>query len=394
MSSTHGASIGQVCSFLSGGTPSRSAARYFQGDTPWITGADITSPIVTNARSFVTAEAVANSATNRVPAGTILLVTRTSVGKVATAGVDLCFSQDITALKPDSSRLYAPYLVEFLKTQEPYFSRQARGATIKGITRQVVKDVRIPLPPLPEQRRIAEVLDRADALRVKRRTALAQLDSLTQSVFLDMFGNPVSNPLGWDCMALADAVAGKYGVKAGPFGSSLKKQDYATRGYRVYGQEQVIAGRFDVGDYYVDERKYQQLKSCAVAEGDLLLSLVGSFGKVLVVPSGIEPGIINPRLLKVTPNRDLLTPVFLAHLLAQSSVQATLHRVAHGGTMGILNAGLLKALKVILPPLSAQQTFAARITAVDRLKAAHCAALTELDALFASLQHRAFRGEL
>jgi type I restriction enzyme S subunit len=193
---------------------------------------------------------------------------------------------------------------------------------------------------------------------------------------------------------MTGVVVGKYGIKAGPFGSSLKKEDYTTSGYRIYGQEQVIAGRFDNGDYYIGERKFQQLKSCAVTEGDLLVSLVGSFGKVLVVPPGIEPGIINPRLLKITPNQQLVTPDFLAALLQHPTAQAEFQRIAHGGTMGILNAGLLKQLKVILPPVTLQREFACRVSAVEKLKAAQRASLAEMDALFASLQHRAFRGEL
>jgi type I restriction enzyme S subunit len=257
-----------------------------------------------------------------------------------------------------------------------------------------VASISIPLPPLPEQRRIADILDKADALRAKRRAALAQLNTLTQSIFLDMFGDPATNPKGWTTAPLADAVLGKHGVKAGPFGSSLKKEDYTTSGYRIYGQEQVIAGRFDTGDYYIGERKFQQLKSCAVAEGDLLVSLVGSFGRVLIVPKGIEPGIINPRLLKITANQKLLIPVFVAAFLEQPSVQAEFQRVSHGGTMGILNAGLLKRHQFMLPPLSLQRTFVARVAAVEKLKATHRKSLADLEALFASLQHRAFRGEL
>jgi type I restriction enzyme S subunit len=210
------------------------------------------------------------------------------------------------------------------------------GATIKHLTGQDLSRYEIPLPPLAEQRRIAEVLDRAEALRAKRRAALAQLDTLAQALFLDLFGDPVTNPKAWKRVGMPDAVVGKYGIKAGPFGSSLKKEDYTTSGYRVYGQEQVIAGRFDIGDYYIGERKYQQLKACTVNKGDLLISLVGSFGKVLVVPPEIEPGIINPRLLKITPNHDLLTSSFLAALLALPAIQAEFERVAHGGTMGIL----------------------------------------------------------
>ncbi|MBL0163848.1 MAG: restriction endonuclease subunit S [Xanthomonadales bacterium] len=282
-----------------------------------------------------------------------------------------------------TSQVDIAYLCRVLENYDvtPFVTGTTRGK----LTKAGASEILIPLPSISEQRRIAEVLDRVDALRTKRRATLAQLDNLTQSTFLDMFGDRGEYSQLESVVDLADAVFGKYGVKAGPFGSSLKKEDYTAKGYRIYGQEQVIAGRFDIGDYYIGERKYQQLKSCAVAEGDLLVSLVGSFGKVLVVPAGIEPGIINPRLLKITPDETLLSSMFLSHLLTQSSVQAALGRQAHGGTMGILNAGLLKKLKVILPPLALQKIFATRIAAIEALKTTQRAALAELDALFAEV---------
>jgi len=126
----------------------------------------------------------------------------------------------------------------------------------------------------------------------------------------------------------------------------------------------------------------------------LLVSLVGSFGKVLIVPAGIEPGIINPRLLKITPIKKLIRSGFLAALLQYPTVQVEFQRVAHGGTMGILNAGLLKQLQVIIPPVSLQREFTQRVSAVEAHMVAQRASLAELDALFGSLQDRAFSGGL
>ena len=145
--------LGPICSFLNGGTPSRGVSRYYHGDVPWITGADISGARADTARSFITEEAIRESATNRVPDGTVLLVTRTSVGKVAVAAMDLCFSQDITAITPDPHCLDTSYLVHFLRTKRPHLERLARGATIKGVTREAVANLAISLPPLAEQRR-------------------------------------------------------------------------------------------------------------------------------------------------------------------------------------------------------------------------------------------------
>jgi type I restriction enzyme S subunit len=294
------------------------------------------------------------------------------------------------------TKVDASYLVHFLNSPEgrKRSLAEAKGSTRQTLNTKVIATAEIPLPPLAEQRRIAEVLDRAETLLTKRRAALAQLDILTQSIFLDMFGDIERNARGMPRMPIADVVLGHDGVKAGPFGSSLKKSDYATSGYRVYGQEQVIAGRFDVGNYYVGERKYQQLKSCAVHEGDVLLSLVGSFGKALAIPSGVERGIINPRLLKIRPDPIKVRAEYLVAFMGQSSTQRVLARMAHGGTMPILNVGLIKRLDILVPPLDVQDEFVGRLAAVNFLVRLAEDGVTQLDTLLASLQHRAFRGEL
>ena len=323
---------------------------------------------------------------------TLVCVVGATAGKINYSSFDCAIGRSVAAVRPDDDRVDSLFLFHFLQTKVKELRDRSQGAAQGVITREMLQSLSLILPPLSEQRRIAAILDQADALRAKRREALAQLDSLTQSIFIEMFGDPIANSRKWQHASMAEVVEGQYGIKAGPFGSSLKKDEYTSSGYRIYGQEQVIAGRFDIGDYFISERKFEQLKSCAVAEGDLLVSLVGSFGKVLIVPSGIEPGIINPRLLKVTPNQKLVTSRFLASLLQQPSVQAYFGRVAHGGTMGILNVGLLKQLEVILPPLESQEKFAQRISALDGLIDKHNQSFRDLDCLFASLQFRAFRG--
>ena len=157
-------------------------------------------------------------------------------------------------------------------------------------------------------------------------------------------------------------------IKAGPFGSSLKKESYTASGYRVYGQEQVIAGDFSIGDYYIDEAKYDKLKSCDVRAGDVLVSLVGSFGKVVVVPDGIEPGIINPRLLRLSFCHDHLDPQYFMYYFKSPMAQKVLEMNAHGGTMGVLNAANLKELPIPLPPLPEQKRIAAILDKADAIR--------------------------
>ena len=292
----------------------------------------------------------------------------------------------------DVNRVNLRYLHKWLAAVD--LKRLAITSTIPGINRDVLAAQPVKLPPLTEQERIVGLLDEADALRQRRAQADRRTADFIPALFHEMFGDPGKNPKRWPVVAFPDLCDGKYGVKAGPFGSSLKKECYTTSGYRVYGQEQVIAGDFTIGDYYISKEKFEALRACEVKAGDVLISLVGTFGKVVVVPDGIEPGIINPRLLKISPKKKKVDSVFLATLLQQASVQSLLLQMSHGGTMGILNAGLLKQLRVPLPPVRLQREFAERVAEVRALETAQAQSRQRLEALFASLLDRAFQGEL
>jgi type I restriction enzyme S subunit len=295
-----------------------------------------------------------------------------------------------------SERVDSSFLAHFFDTPNYWdqISLKSAGAAQPGVNASKLQELEVPLPPLPEQRRIAAILDQADALRAKRREALAKLGEMAQAIFLEMFGDPASNPMSWSKVSLASVVATKHGIKAGPFGSALKKEEYTQTGYRVYGQEQVIAGRLDVGNYYISPEKFDRLRSCAVQEHDLLVSLVGSFGHTLIVGAKHEPGIINPRLLRIRCDRNLMLPTFLAAELGSDSIKRALEVASHGGTMGILNGQNLRDLKVIVPPIELQKKF---VMVLQKLKALTNSVTISSDSLlllFTSLQHRAFSGTL
>ena len=384
------ATLNEVCDFQNGGTPSKAVERYFTGNIPWITGADLVGPIAQNARSFITEEAITSSATNKVPAGTVLLVTRTSVGKVAIAGTELCFSQDITALLPDSAKLDAGYLVHFLRTKEDHFSRYARGATIKGITRQVVADLVIPLPPLEEQRRIAAILDQAETLRTQRRTALALLDSLTQSLFLDMFGDPVANPKGWLFTRLDQLVRHDDSINYGV----VQPGDAFDEGVPLVRVGDVVDGNFDPAALKrIDATIEQGYKRSRLRGDEILVTCVGSIGVVALVEPSMK-GFNIARAVSRIPASEKVNRDFLASYLRTDYVQRYFTSELRTVSQPTLNIKQICETRVIQPPLDLQQTFATRIASIEALQATHRRALAALDALFASLQQRAFAGTL
>ena len=165
-------------------------------------------------------------------------------------------------------------------------------------------------------------------------------------------------------------------IKAGPFGSSLTKDTYVPSGYKVYGQEQVIRGDYHFGDYFISLSKFRELESCAVSPGDILLSLVGTVGKLLVLPDDAPNGVINPRLIRFSFDKKQVCAHFFRNLFEASQVQTLLARSAQGGTMGVLNASMLRTIKIPLPPITEQRTIAAALSDVDAL-------LAKLDQLIA-----------
>lgn len=186
-------------------------------------------------------------------------------------------------------------------------------------------------------------------------------------------------------------------LKAGPFGSALKKSDSVPSGYKVYGQEQVIAGDEKLVTYYVNEEKFKSLESCSVASGDILVSLVGTIGKILVLSKDVKKGIINPRLVKLGL-QDSINKLYIKCYLQSAISHDFFKSFSHGGTMEILNLGILKELPISFPPVKEQTEIVRRVEQLfayaDKIEQQTQAALVRVNKLTQSILAKAFRGEL
>jgi type I restriction enzyme S subunit len=168
-------------------------------------------------------------------------------------------------------------------------------------------------------------------------------------------------PPSWTICGVDDILAcAPHALKAGPFGSALTKAMYVPSGFKVYGQEQVIAGDHTIGTYYVNAAKYAELKTCSVAAGDMLISLMGTVGRVLILPSDSEPGIINPRLLKLTLSSGVCAAYIKLYLEAPHARQF-IQESARGVAMDGLNIGILRSLPILLPPYAEQKWIVSKV---------------------------------
>lgn len=275
---------------------------------------------------------------------------------------------DVCIIRPDPQQHDARWLMHCLNGPDSriQIAGYATGTTRSRISRSNLGKVRIPIPSLPEQRRIAAILDKADTLRSKRRAALAQLDTLTQSIFLDMFGDPATNPKGWPVRTFDETMRDETAKT-----EKLQRSDYLPEGrYPVVDQGQsIIAGYCD------DERYLCPSELPVVVFGDHTRAVklvnnrfvVGADGAKVLVP---EPGV---------------EAVFLSYLMRELPIPD----LGYSRHMREV-----KRLSFPVPPSARQREFAQRVASIEMHCKAHDRSRLALDSLFAVLQHHAFRGEL
>ena len=203
----------------------------------------------------------------------------------------------------------------------------------------------------------------------------------------------------WKVVSITNVIkSDKNALKAGPFGSALKKEVYVTSGYKIYGQEQVIAGDEKIGDYYIGEEKYQELITCKVAPNDILISLVGTVGKVLVLSDNCKAGIINPRLIKVSLDENKMLPNFFKYYFESGYLRSLYKEKAHGATMDVLNMGMIKELPFSWCPIDEQKQvlveIESRMSVCDSFEQTVNTALAQAEAMRQSILKEAFEGRL
>ena len=287
----------------------------------------------------------------------------------------------------DETRVELRYLVRALRNGS--LRKAISGTAQPQITRQGLTVISIPLPPLPEQRRIAEVLDRAEALRAKRRATLSELDTLTQSIFLDLFGDPIQNPHAFPVKPMIDLVDPErpisYGIlMPGP------DQDEGVKYVRVVDMKN---GAIELtGIRRTTEKISNEFRRSLLKPGDLLMSIRGHVGRFAVVPPELNGANITQDTARLAIRG--ASSVFVRECLRTPGFQQWMAKHTKGVAVQGINLGDVKLMPVILPPQKDQDGFACQANAIAKLKGIHRASLAKLDALSSVLQHCAFRGEL
>lgn len=375
-------SLGDVCSIVMGQAPT--------GDSYNTRGEGV--PLIAGAGDFkdgkISPGKFTSSPTKLARAGDVILSIRASIGAKVWADREYCLGRGVTALRPGPI-LEKKYLWHCLTAIEPSLLAKARGATFLQVSRVDIAELVIDLPPLAEQRRIAAILDQADALRAKRRQILAHLDTLSQSIFHDMFGDPAEWPSRWRMGRIEDM------AESVQYGTSAKAG--ATGQWPILRMGNLTDdGRIDLSNLKYIDLVPTDIQRYTVRRGDLLFNRTNSWekvGKAAVVRTDV-PLALAGYLVRVRVHQGHSSEFISAYLRSGHgrSTRRGLAKVAVN--QANISAGELRKMPIALPPTGLQHDFARRLDELDVFRSRIQEVLGAQDVLFQALQSRAFRGDL
>ena len=409
----HATRLDSVAEWGSGGTPSRKKAEYYNGTIPWVKTGDLGPRLLCAATEHITEEAVANSSAKFFPKGSVAIAMYgATIGKTSILGIDATTNQACAVANPISNLTTSEFLYYFLRNEKEAFIAKGKGGAQPNISQTLIKEHEICLPPLAEQKIIAQKLDtllaQVESTKARLERTRETLKRFRQSVLAaavsgklteewrEQEGLPKFGEITWEGI-LRDK---KESFKRGPFGSALKKSMFVEEGYKVYEQYCPINDDCSYARYFITPEKFEEMRAFEVKDGDFLISCSGvSLGRITQVPEGSEPGIINQALLRVRLNNSLYDDTFFKLVFRSPEFQKAIFANSTGSAIPNLKG--VKELKAMLLPLPTPEEQTEIVRRVEQLFA-HAdtiekqteTALARVNNLTQSILAKAFRGEL
>ena len=378
-----------ICTIQIGKTPSRHESDYWRDGThAWLSIADMNQGrYLNNTKEYITDLGVKASNIKLIPKNTLVLSYKLSIGKVGITQKPMYTNEAIASLTELDSQVDINYLYWALQHID-LLENADRAAMGKTLNKAKLSEVKIPLPPLAEQRRIASILDQADELRQKRQQAIEKLDQLLQATFIDMFGDPIDNLKGLETVALLDL------CKKVTDGTHQSPK-WTTKGIPFLFISNIVDGEIDYSSQkFIDQATYDSLtKSTKIELNDILYTTVGSYGNVARVKSD-QLFCFQRHIAHIKPDFDKINPKFLEKMLSSYGVRRQADRLVRGVAQKTLNLKDLKEIIVFNIPLVEQNHFVQKCEVIESLKIKSKLALNQIDDLFKSLQNQAFSGNL
>ena len=356
--------IGEICTVVSGTTPRSDKAEYWGGNLIWITPAELKegNAVIYDSVRHITKAAAKASALKPFPKGTVILSSRAPIGKVAIAGTKMYCNQGFKNLIC-SEAIYNGYLYYYLKAKTAYLNSLGRGATFREISKQIVEEIKIPVPSMQEQHRIADILFKIDALMGKRQQQAEKLDELVKARFVEMFGDPVLNCQGFPVRTIGELTTE---VKYGTSKPAVEGGKYPY----LRMNNLTIDGKLDLHDLKQIDVDTSEFEKCVVRKGDVLFNRTNSaelVGKTAYYGLD-EEMIIAGYIIRVRVN-NLILPQYLSFYMNMPFMKQRIRSMAKGAVnQANINSKELKSIKVIVPPLEVQGKVVEYEERIDREK--------------------------
>lgn len=374
-----------VARVVGGATPKSDEAKFWDGDVAWATPKDLSDldgKFMSDTPRKITSVGLRSCSAEVLPAGSVLFSSRAPIGHIAINTAPMATNQGFKSFIPGPD-LDATFLYWWLDANRARLQAMGNGATFKEVSKAIVERIKIPLPPLPEQRRIAAILDQADALRRKRAEALTRLSALGQAIFYEhqLALNVDSQPLQNFCYRITDGThqSPKWSESGIPFifVSNVRNQ-------RVSLQTQK----------FISDETYQELtRNCPVDDGDVLYTCVGSYGHAALAPTS-EKFLFQRHIAHLKPHKSKLLPEYLLYLLESPTVRRQADAMATGIAQKTVTLSSIKKFLVRIPSIDQQTGVVEKMRQLQATRRQTERSISSQNALFAAIQQRAFRGEL
>lgn len=317
--------------------------------------------------------------------GDVLISWSASLGVYVWAGEKAVLNQHIFKVVFDKCPIDKSFFVHQVQEILSKAETSAHGATMKHLTKPVFDALPFYLPPLDAQRRIATLLDKVSGLIAKRREQLDKLDELVKARFVEMFGDPVSNPYNWEKVPLSELAD----IRIGPFGSLLHKEDYIEGGHPLVNPSHIIDGKIIIDEKLtVSHQKYIELEAYHLKAGDVVMGRRGEMGRCAVVPQ--EGLLCGTGSLLIRP-KGKVTADYIQKIISFPLFKKMIEDMAVGQTMPNLNVPIVSAFQIIKPPMQVQENYYTFVTQVDKSKLTIQQSLDKLEVLKKALMQQYFR---
>lgn len=378
--------IGESCSVVSGGTPSRSKNEYWEnGNIPWIKIGNIKSKYVNEYDELITEQGLNNSSAKLLKKGTILYTIFATLGEVGILDIEACTNQAIAGINITDSRITTDYLYYYLKSKKDYVNNIGRGVAQNNINLTTLKNFEIPLIDVGKQLNIVEILEKVERMICLKEKEIDDLDLLIKARFIEMFGRPFINNLNWESKQIKNVVNE---VKYGTSKPSVENGEYKY----LRMNNLTYDGRFDLTDLKFISLDNDELEKCVVRKGDVLfnrtnsLDLIGKTAEFDFNEDMVIAGYIIRIRLKET-----IVPKFFSMYMNTDEMKLHLRTMAKGAVnQANINAQELQEIPIYLPPIELQNQFVNFVRQVDKSREEVKKSLEKTQQLYDSLMQEYF----